>query len=937
MKRNPIKQCNPTKGPVANRGFTLIELAIVIVIVGIVIATIATVLPTLIHSSKIKQAKAILEKNTYALEGYLDANGRCPCPDTNGDGLENRIDAGTPGDASDDTCSAYVGDLPYLTLGLTSGQDNWQNPIKYAVYEDLIRTGTTNLCTSLATFAAAAFDSTKLYTTDTGGNSANQAYVIVSSGPKDLDADNNDGFFDGLNEGADVEFDMPDRIEFHGTPATGRYDDLVRTAAFTYLNGKLCTGGGGGGGGGGIAGEHTYPSGCDNALDDDGDGYVDCLDQDCFNVAPCGAGGTNVTITTGVIPAGTVNSDYLTQFQATGGITPYEWTLTDKGGFTSLFLHTYTGQLSGTLDQCPGTYPIQLQVLDATLPADGGPTSDNGTFDIQVTANLAISRTSGGGTNILWTSATQQETFDTAGSHLGNIAWSLDTGGADGFIVSPTGSDSCVIKKNAATTTGQGPYTFTLSASDMDCSASNTAQLLLSVTIPSSGTGAGAPYSADLIAEWRMDECSWDGTTGEVLDTGANGLNGTALNGASTSSLGYNCRAAAITASNHSVEIPDSGLLDFTGGDWTIAFWYLMLENSSGSWDQIFVKGNGSTRNYAMWLRPSVGRIHFRVDPSNQGLDSTAALSPGTWYFITGIYTAGTLQLYINGVLDNSAAVTMSAASANSDPLYIGDSPNYGTIDANIDEFMLFNKALTDSEIADVQALTRSTCSGSCYTNAVAVYRMDEASWNGTVGEVQDASGNGYHGTGFYGADTTAQGKVCRGGTFTDSGDNVVNDRVALPAAIANGLQDFSAAVWINTSKTGQQGIISGANTAQNNEFLLFLPNGSTINTYLKGPSNSYSAGTVANGAWHHITWIREGSREFVFLDGALLGSNAVAGTAVVIPPNGLWLGAEQDSVGGGWASNQEFVGTMDEVQFFDRALSAGEIDALVTEDRTCN
>ncbi len=100
----------------------------------------------------------------------------------------------------------------------------------------------------------------------------------------------------------------------------------------------------------------------------------------------------------------------------------------------------------------------------------------------------------------------------------------------------------------------------------------------------------------------------------------------------------------------------------------------------------------------------------------------------------------------------------------------------------------------------------RPTCSGSCYTNALAVYRMDEASWNGTVGEVQDASGNGNHGTGFHGADTTAQGKICRGGAFTDSGEDVVNDRVALPATVANGLQDFTAAVWINTSKTGSAG-----------------------------------------------------------------------------------------------------------------------------------
>jgi prepilin-type N-terminal cleavage/methylation domain-containing protein len=922
--------------PDAASGFTLIELAIVIVIIGIVIATIATVLPTLIQSSKIKQAKAILEKTTYAIEGYLDANGRCPCPDTSGDGLENRNDNATPGDASDDTCSAYVGNLPYLTLGFSSGLDNWQNPIKYGVYEDLIRTSTSGLCASLATLAATAFDSTKLHTTDTGGNNSNQAYVVVSSGPKDLDTDASDGFFDGFNEGTDVQFDVPDRIEFHGTPTSSRYDDLVYAAAFTYLNGKLCTGGGGGGGGG-IAGENTYPNGCANAVDDDGDTYIDCLDQDCFNVAPCGPGGSNVSITTGTIPSGTVNSDYLTQIQATGGITPYEWTLTNKGGFSNLFLHTYTGQLSGELDQCPGTYTIQVEVRDATLPADGGPTIDNRSLNIQVTSNLSISRTSGGGVNILWTSPTQQETFETVGSHLGNISWSLDTGGADGFTVSTTGSDACAVKKIGATTTGEGPYTFTLTANDMDCVASNSAQLLLTVTIPSSGTGSGAPYSADLIAEWRMDECSWNGTSGEVTDTGTNGLNGTAVNGLTTSAVGRICRAASVAASNQGILIPDDPLLNFTGSDWSIAFWYLMLENSSGAWDQIFVKGNGASRNYAMWLRPSSGRIHFRVDPSNQGLDSNAALIPGTWHFIAGIYAGGTLSLYIDGALDNTAAVTMNATSANTEPLYIGDSPNYSTIDAQIDEFMIFNKALSDPEIADLRALTRPGCSGACYTNAVASYRMDETAWNSSAGDVQDASGNGYHGTSYHGADTTDQGRICRGGAFTDSGDNLVNDRVSLPYAAGNGLQDFSVALWVRTGAGGQQAILSGANTLRDNEWLLFLPNGTSVSTYLRGSSKSYNVPAITDGAWHHLVWMREASREFFFVDGGLLGTNAVAGNALVISPNGLWLGSEQDSVGGGWAASQELIGTLDEVHIFDRALSSAEIEALRTENRTCN
>ena len=105
-------------------------MAIVVVIAGIVISIVATVLPSLIRSAKTKKAEAILEKVDYAIQGYIAANGRCPCPDTDtpADGQENRVPGTNP--PSDDTCSAYVGTIPYVTLGIGAGVDAWQNPIR---------------------------------------------------------------------------------------------------------------------------------------------------------------------------------------------------------------------------------------------------------------------------------------------------------------------------------------------------------------------------------------------------------------------------------------------------------------------------------------------------------------------------------------------------------------------------------------------------------------------------------------------------------------------------------------------------------------------------------------------------------------------------------------------------------------------------------------
>ncbi|MDX2438995.1 MAG: prepilin-type N-terminal cleavage/methylation domain-containing protein, partial [Desulfobacterales bacterium] len=101
-------------------GFTLIEMAVVMVVVGIVISIMATVLPSLIQSAKIKKARAILEKVDYALQGYSIANHRLPFADSDANGTEDT--------------GVFVGDLPYLTLGLSSNTDPWGNTIKYGVY-----------------------------------------------------------------------------------------------------------------------------------------------------------------------------------------------------------------------------------------------------------------------------------------------------------------------------------------------------------------------------------------------------------------------------------------------------------------------------------------------------------------------------------------------------------------------------------------------------------------------------------------------------------------------------------------------------------------------------------------------------------------------------------------------------------------------------------
>jgi len=916
---------DPLKRIRSESGFTLIEMAIVLIIVGIMVSVVASVLPSLLQSAKIKEAKTLLEKADNAIQGYSMANHRLPYADSGTDGTE---DSGT-----------YVGNLPFRTLGLSSGNDVWQNPVKYCVYEDLTTTTSSDFCSTLTAIVSYT-DPSKAHTTDEETLLiTNQAYIIVSGGAKDLDTDGSDVFFDGLNEGTDVQFDDTTRIAFHGDPINNRYDDLIRAFSISELSQKNCTGGGGGG-------SDETSEVCDNGVDDDGDGYADCDDQDCFGVSPCGAGGENVVITTSTISSGVVNSDYAVTFQATGGTTPYEWNLTNDGGFSDFFLHTYTGRLSGTLEQCPGTYTIGVDVEDATPSGDGGPKTDSASFTLQVTSNLNISRTSGSGTDITWESPTQKETFTTNDSHLGEIQWSLDTGGATGFTVSATGSDTCTIEKDGVTSAGA--YNFTLTATDAACPG-NTDQLILAVTVTGGdGGGIGAPYSVDLAAEWHMDECLWNGTEGEVLDTGDAGLNGTALGAVSTGS-GRICRSGLFDGTNDYLDMGDvlNDPLGLGSNQFTVAAWVKPFSLSSADTNHrtqncfIAKASDADNDNLEIGINTD-GTVHLYIDTSGKDtyadFGTSGSVPLNAWTFLAVTYDNGSTSVTINDTRYEDASTWSGGGGlddAAGSPFTIGSSQHIDNyFHGQIDEVMVFSSALQQDEIQDIYEMTHA-CSGVCYTGPVAEYHMDETTWSGV--SVADASVNGYDGTALHGADTTASGKVCRGGTFTDSGTDDVNDRVQIPYQVMNGTGDFTMGVWIRTAKNGQQAIVSGANGSQNNEFLLFLNNSTTLRTYLRGGVKSYSVASLADSSWQHIAWMRENDRETVYLNGQVIGTNTVSASALNIPPSGLYLGSEQDSVGGGWDSDQEFVGTMDEVYFYDRALSESEIETFKDADRVCN
>jgi len=115
-------------------GFSLVEMAMVLMILGILLSGVLVAVGDSTDSIRISNARTQLESIGEALYGFAQANGRLPCPATNTSDGEEDPNTGTG------ICANNFGLLPNVTLGLFGAVnedglllDPWQNPYRYAV------------------------------------------------------------------------------------------------------------------------------------------------------------------------------------------------------------------------------------------------------------------------------------------------------------------------------------------------------------------------------------------------------------------------------------------------------------------------------------------------------------------------------------------------------------------------------------------------------------------------------------------------------------------------------------------------------------------------------------------------------------------------------------------------------------------------------------
>jgi len=126
-----------TPAPRWQRAFTLVELAVVLAIVGLLLGSLMYTLSAQVEQRAREETQRRLEQAREALLGYALAHGRLPCP-------ASGAATGVESPAGGGECTNYRdGFLPAVTLGFQPVDDQgfavdaWNNRIRYAVARNL--------------------------------------------------------------------------------------------------------------------------------------------------------------------------------------------------------------------------------------------------------------------------------------------------------------------------------------------------------------------------------------------------------------------------------------------------------------------------------------------------------------------------------------------------------------------------------------------------------------------------------------------------------------------------------------------------------------------------------------------------------------------------------------------------------------------------------
>ncbi len=297
------------------------------------------------------------------------------------------------------------------------------------------------------------------------------------------------------------------------------------------------------------------------------------------------------------------------------------------------------------------------------------------------------------------------------GSSQINLSWpaATDNVGVTGYLLERCQGANCSTFTQIATPasasfndTGLSPatsYSYRVRATDA------AANLSPYSTVASATTSTSGP---SLLVAYPFDATSGTSAT----DVSGNNLSGTLHNASWTT--GKYANALAFNGSSSYVDLGNPSSFQLTSSA-TWSAWVFASANPAD--DGLIIAKSRGASGWQFKTSPDTGQHRFALGlttPSNTWVqrNSNTVRALNTWYYVAAVYNASarTLDLYVNGVLDNGPLTTDSAGPVPAIPasqlnntsanVNIGRRSDAGYyFNGTVDEVRVYNRALSATEI----------------------------------------------------------------------------------------------------------------------------------------------------------------------------------------------------------------------------------------------
>lgn len=230
------------------------------------------------------------------------------------------------------------------------------------------------------------------------------------------------------------------------------------------------------------------------------------------------------------------------------------------------------------------------------------------------------------------------------------------------------------------------------------------ASLFLGMLLPSFAGEAAAsclPPPAGLVGLWPAE-----GTATDVVG-GNDGTLGSTTFTTAVVGQGFHFPTPA------GVTIPGASIFNVQSPGFTAEFWMQGIHDQPGALYMVLEKSHTATTGWAFGGDPVSGILTFLIGKGSGGpvaVSSLADLLDGSFHHVAGTWDGSDMHLFVDGVLQGSAAITTPAAtggSVNVGYFCCGGRPFRGVVD----EVSIYDRALSQAEI---QSIVTAGADGKC-------------------------------------------------------------------------------------------------------------------------------------------------------------------------------------------------------------------------------